>query len=361
MFHDAITEFRIGRTIGPYRVLQRIGIGGMGTVYRAEDVRLGRHVALKFLASESWPDDRALRRFDQEARSASSLNHPNICTIHEVGDDAGTPFIVMELLEGESLRQRLVKGPIPLASLLDLAIPIADALDLVHERGLIHRDLTPANIFITARGVPKLLDFGLATVAGARGDDRREGTYIDESDVSGPQFIVGTPGYMSPEQLRGLPLDARSDLFSLGAVLYEMAVGHAAFASSTTGTRLERVLAQAPERLEAMVAEHSPGLGVVIAKALNRDPDYRYQSARTFLVDLRQLKDSVKMDSQPALGISRMASGRETARRARRSATCSRSHFPTTGIRPQSEYAGPRDRRWEPLSARTFDRDRVHS
>jgi non-specific serine/threonine protein kinase len=293
MFYDAITELRIGRIIGPYRVIDRIGVGGMGTIYRAEDTRLGREVALKFLAGEPGPDDCAAKRFEREARAAASVSHPNICTIHEVGHDEGTPFIVMELLKGKSLRHRLYDGPLPMAELLDIAIPVADALDSVHERGFIHRDLTPANIFITERGVPKLVDFGLATRVRPRDGERVAVT--DGGEEGEPQIIAGTPGYMSPEQIRGLPLDPRSDLFSLGAVVCEMAVGHTAFDGSATGTRLERVLAHAPQPTSP-IGRNSSGLSAVITKALMKEPDRRYQSALEFMSDLRRLQEGLQRD-----------------------------------------------------------------
>ena len=281
MFQEAITELRIGRMIGPYRVLQRIGIGGMGTVYRAEDTRQGRQVALKFLGLPVGPDDRPVRRFRREARAASSVTHPNICAVHDVGDDDGTPFLVMELLNGKSLRQRLVNGPMPILELLDVAIPITDALDLVHRSGFIHRDLTPGNIFITDRGVPKLLDFGLATDIEQQAN-LGDGGPTGEPAVTGPQTIVGTPGYMSPEQLLGLRLDGRSDLFALGAVVYEMAMGRAAFDGKRTKA----------EPTRGMTAYPAPGLAAVIDKALRMDPDSRYQSARDFMFDLEQLKSA---------------------------------------------------------------------
>jgi serine/threonine protein kinase len=283
MFHDALTELRIGRLIGPYRVLQRIGVGGMGTVYRAQDMRDGRQVALKFLAAPvgQGQDERPLRWFNREARAASSVTHPNICTVHDVGDDEGTPFLVMELLRGKSLRQRLVSGPIPFPELLDVAIPITDALDVVHGSGFIHRDLTPGNIFITDRGVPKLLDFGLASDV-KRPVESDDSSHSGEFDRTGPQTIVGTPGYMSPEQLLGLPLDARSDLFSLGTVVYEMAIGHALFGSK--GAR--------PASIRRISEWSHPGLAAVIGKALKMDPDCRYQSARDFMLDLERLKEA---------------------------------------------------------------------
>jgi eukaryotic-like serine/threonine-protein kinase len=240
-----------GKKVSHYRVLDILGGGGMGIVYRAEDLKLGRRVALKFLPEELWADAKALERFEREARAASALDHPNICAIHEFGEHEGQPFMVMPLLEGQTLRDRIAERATPLATdeLLNLAIQITDALETAHQKGIIHRDIKPANIFITSRGEPKILDFGLAKLTGDPEAVRNQAAPMGLSthlSLTRTGVAVGTAAYMSPEQVRGEKLDARTDLFSFGLVLYEMATGQQAFSGETAAVLHEAILNRAP-------------------------------------------------------------------------------------------------------------------
>ena len=307
----------IGRTVSHYKILQKIGEGGMGVVYEAEDLRLGRRVAVKFLSQHAIQDPAALDRFQREAHAASALNHPCICTIHEIDRFEGQPFIVMELLHGVTLASYIGRKPIPESRLIELGIHIAEALEAAHGAGIIHRDIKPGNIFVTTRGQVKVLDFGLAKLTSLRRHATATISAGSVGSATSTGAVVGTVGYMSPEQARGEEVDQRSDIFSFGSVLYEMATGRQAFEGKTSAVVLGSILHKDPQSPIVLNRDLSPKWEVLLMRALEKDRDLRYQTIEDFKSDLQRLKRHILLGRTATINAGELAKMRTAVMRGK--------------------------------------------